>query len=111
MGSLNRTSSPALDLDVEDAEFRRKVAMIVNNILSGRLHNTGSITFVHGGVSTTVSDIRCSINSVVFLMATNADGAAALDTWRVSTITDGSFVVTHISTSTSTAAAKYAVFG
>jgi hypothetical protein len=111
MGSLSRTQPPGVNLDVQDPEFERLLAMVVNNILRGKLHNTGSVIFVHGGVSTTVSDIRCGINSVVFLMATNDDGAAALDTWRVSTITDGAFTVTHVSTSTSTAAAKYAIFG
>ncbi len=115
MGSLNRTAPPSLDLEVEDKEFRRKVALITNNILKGKLNNTGSVTFVNGGAggfaSTTVSDARCGINSVVFFMATTADGAAALNTWRISTITDGSFVVTHVSTSTASASAKYAIFG
>jgi len=115
MGSLNRTAAPGLSRETKDPEFMSALVNVVNNILAGKLHNTGSMTLALGGVlgfaSTTVSDARCGVNSVILLQPSNANGSAALTNWRVSTITDGSFVITHVSTSTSDATADYAIFG
>ena len=114
MGSLALDAPPGPP-DPTNPEFARRLSVIVANILVGKLNNTGSVTLNNGGVagfnSTTVSDVRCGPDSVINLMATSANAAVALDQWRVSTITNGSFTITHISTSTADCTAKYTVIG
>lgn len=111
MGSLNRKANPGVNLDPAEAGWGRRVAQVVNNLLIGKLNNTGSVTLVNGGISTTVSDARCSGSSVINLMATSATGAIALDQWWISTRTDGAFTITHISTSTANCTASYSLLG
>ena len=91
--------------------WAEQVGSVINNLLIGKLNNTGTFILVNGGVSTTVSDVRCGPNSVINIMATNAGGAVALDRWSVQTKTNGSFVVTHVSTSTAMCTAGYAILG
>lgn len=114
MASLSPRSIPGAP-DPSDPEFARRVSVMLNNLLIGKTNNTGSVTLVNGGVlgfaSTTVSDAHCGPDSVVNLMPTSANAAIALDQWRVTTITNGSFVITHISTSTGDCTAKYTVIG
>ena len=111
MGSLANKANPGVGLDPTIPGWAEQVGTTLNNLLIGKLNNTGTIRLVHGGVSTTVSDARCGPNSVINIMATNAGGAVALDQWWVSTRTNGYFTVTHISTSTSTCTASYSVLG
>lgn len=111
MGSLAQKARPAVVLEPEDPSWGRLISNVVNNAMSGKLNNTGSVTLVNGGVSTTVSDARCGPDSVILLMATSATGAVALDQWSVQTRTDGAFTISHISTSTANATASYAIIG
>jgi len=111
MGSLGQTSNPGVSLDPDAPGWGRRLAQVVNNLLIGKLNNTGSVTFTAGGVSTTVSDARCGPNSVITLMATSNTGASALDIWWISTRDNGTFTITHVSTSTSDATADYALLG
>lgn len=113
MGSLSTakgiTGVPVIYQD--ESEAYRVLATAINNMQTGGLRNTGTKTLNLNAVSTTVSDVRCGPDSVYLLMATNANGEAALATWSVRTRTAGSFVLTHVSTSTSDAAISYATFG
>lgn len=111
MGSLGLKASPGVNIEPEEQGWGRRVSQVLNNILIGKLNNTGTVTLKNGGVSTTVSDARCGPGSVINLMATSATGAVALDQWWISTRTDGSFVITHISTSTANCTASYALLG
>lgn len=98
-------------IEGNDPEQVRRIREAVNLILQGKMNCTGDVRFGHGVVSTTVSDVRAGIASVILPMATNDTGAAALTTWSINTRNDGSFVITHVSTSTSDATATYAIFG
>lgn len=111
MGSLALKAKPGVALDSEDPGWGRQISQVVNQLLVGKLNNTGSVTLVNGGVSTTVSDARCGPESVILLMATSPLGAVALDQWSVQTRTDGAFTISHISTSTANATASYAIVG
>ena len=111
MGSLGQSANPGVNIEPDNPGWGRRIAQVVNNLLIGKLNNTGSVTFNSGGVSTTVSDLRCGPNSVVNFMATSNTGAAALDTWWISTRTNGSFTIAHVSTSTSDATADYTLLG
>ncbi len=111
MGSLAPSANPGVPLNPEDPGWGIRIARVVNNLLIGKLNNTGTVTLGNGVVSTTVSDARCGPSSVVLLMATSSTGAVALDQWSIQTRTNGAFTITHISTSTANCTASYALFG
>jgi len=117
MGSLANKAKPSVPPFVKnDEEWLRKIANVVQNLTQGKMNITGSVTLINGGNgagigSTTVSDARCGMDSIILLQATSPTGAVALDQWSIQTITDGSFTITHISTSTANCTAKYAVIG
>jgi hypothetical protein len=57
---------------------QRAVAEIVNNIMDGKTNNTGSITLATGGASTTtITDARIGVDSVILLMPTDDISASA----------------------------------
>ena len=57
---------------------QRAVAEIVNNIMDGKTNNTGSITLATGGAATTtITDARIGVNSVILLMPTDDISASA----------------------------------
>jgi hypothetical protein len=112
MGSLFKKGTPVVPVvNPNEAEHRRQLAEGVNRALIGLLNNINTASLKKGVVSTTISDQRAGPDSLILPMPTSVDGATALTLWRVSTQTDGSFVMTHVSTSTSDATIKYAIFG
>jgi hypothetical protein len=111
MGSLAQKSYLAVPIIKEGPELDRRLIAAVNLILQGKMNCTADATLNKDAVSTTVSDVRCGVASVILPMPTSVDGAVALTTWRVSSRNDGSFVMSHESTSTSDATLTYAIFG
>lgn len=112
MGSLFRKGTPVVPVVLPDEkEHLRLLAEGVNNALRGLLNNTNSSALTKNAVSTTVSDKLAGPDSVILIMPTSLDAATALDQWRITTQTSGSFVIAHASTSTSDATLKYAIFG
>lgn len=64
---LNQVIDPIL--------FQRDVQAVVNNMLSGNLNNTGEMTVANGTTTTTVDDHRVTGDSVISLMAKDANSA------------------------------------
>ncbi len=57
---------------------QRGVAEVVNGIMNGKTNNTGSVTLATGGASTTtITDARIGVDSVILLMATDDVSATA----------------------------------
>jgi hypothetical protein len=57
---------------------QRGVAEVVNGIMNGKTNNTGSVTLATGGASTTtITDARIGIDSVILLMATDDVSASS----------------------------------
>lgn len=51
---------------------QRNVAEVVNGIMNGKTNNTGSVTLATGGASTTtITDARIGVSSVILLMPTD----------------------------------------
>ena len=107
MGSLARTANPGVTNDPAEAGWGQRVSKVVNNLLIGKLNNTGTVILASGATSTTVSDARCGPSSVVLFMST---GALPLGTHSVQTRTNGAFTVTRTST-TGTCTVAYALLG
>jgi hypothetical protein len=56
---------------------QRAVAEVVNGIMNGKTNNTGSVTLATGGATTTtITDARIGIDSVILLMPTDDVSAA-----------------------------------
>lgn len=57
---------------------QRGVAEVVNGIMNGKTNNTGSVTLATGGASTTtITDARIGVDSVILLMPTDDVSATA----------------------------------
>ena len=57
---------------------QRAVAEIVNGIMDGKTNNTGAVTLATGGAATTtITDARIGVGSVILLMPTDDTSAAA----------------------------------
>lgn len=112
MGSLASKAYKVVPvIDGSDPEQIRRIRDAVNLILQGKMNCTGDVRLRRDAVSTTVSDVRAGVASVVIPMPTSSEGSLAFTTWSINTRNNGSFVFTHVSTSTSDATATYAIFG
>lgn len=115
MGSLADASGRRYKVpqthDTDHERWLRDISIAVHNLFQGKTNNTGSSKLGHGVVSTTVSDVRVGPNSVIQPMPKNNNAALAFATWAVTTQTNGSFVMSHVSTSTSDCTFFYSVIG
>jgi hypothetical protein len=74
----------------------REISSVVNNILSGKSNNTGSVTLaVASATTTTINDELIGTESVILLMPTTANAASALATLYVSARVKGIATLTH----------------
>lgn len=60
----------------------------------------GEVTLTENVTTTTVQDGGVYIGSKVFLMSTTANAAAAIPTTFISSVANGSFVITHANAAT-----------
>ena len=111
MGSLAPRGYPVVPVIQDDKELARRLREAVNLTMHGKLNCTADVRLNLNAVSTTVSDVRAGIASVILPMPTNNNGASAFTTWSINTRNNGSFVISHVSTSTSDATGTYAIFG
>lgn len=91
----------------------RRIATTVNAILNGRQNNVGSVTLTANTTTTTVTDFRVGADSVITLMPTTANAAAAIATTYVSSIDPltNTFVLTHANNAQTDKTFKYEVTG
>jgi len=94
----------------DEAEHRQKLATAIINILRGKLNNTGSVTLTVSSATTTLTDIRIGINSVVLLQPTTANAAAELATLYFGTPGDGTVTINHANNAQADRIFKYAIF-
>lgn len=92
-------------------EWVRLIARNLNLIEQGKQTNTGSFTLTASTTTTTVSDSRVGINSVVIPFPTSATAAAEFGTIYISNTTKEQFTVTHANTADSDKTFNYIVIG
>lgn len=85
----------------------RQIAQVVNEIASQFDGNTGTITLANSATSTTVTNAKCRSTSRVFLQPKNANSVSTGA--YISSISNGSFVITH-SNATTTRIFDYVIF-
>ena len=67
----------------------------VNQLADGRSNNVGSVTLNVSAVTTSVNFPTVSVSSAIMLSPLTAHAAAAIPTTYISTILNGSFIITH----------------
>lgn len=105
-----------------DANFRglpsaatnpREISQVVNGVLDGKLNSTGSFTCTASAASTSVTDYRAGLDSVILLMPTTANGAAEIGagTIFISARNKQSFTVTHANNAQTDRSFGYVIIG
>lgn len=89
----------------------RRLAEAVNDLGTGRSNAIGSVTLTASTATTTVTDRKVAVDSVISLMPTTANAAAALGTTYVSNRKPGSFTLTHASNGQTDKTFDYAIVG
>jgi hypothetical protein len=84
---------------------------VVNNILKGKLNNTGQFTVTANATTTTITDSRIGANSVICVMPTTATAATELATLYFGTFAEGSCVANHSNDAATDRVFKYTVTG
>ncbi len=97
--------------DLDSPVARRRQAEAINALGNGRSNATGTVTLTASATSTAVTDRRVGIDSVVLLMPTTANAAAAIGTTYVGARGIGSFTLTHANNSQTDRTFAYAIVG
>lgn len=94
MGSLAQASGRRYDgaFDPEDID---KLLEVTNNILAGKLNNTGTITLNANAATTTMTDSRIGSNSMISLMPTTVNAAASIANIYFTTFIKGGCTINH----------------
>lgn len=95
----------------DEKRHRRDIAQWTQWANQGHLQNTGTVTLRASQTTTTVTDERVSVNTVPLILPTTSSAAAAVPTTWVSTVTTGSFIITHSSTAAVDKTFRYALLG
>lgn len=94
MGSLAQASGRRFS-GVINPDDSVQVATVVNNILAGKMNNTATVTLTASSATTTLTDSRIGANSVISLMPTTANAAAAMTNVYFTAFADGSCTINH----------------
>jgi hypothetical protein len=94
-----------------DHLWRRTASNWIRQAAQGHLNNTGTVTLGTNTFSTSVTDTRVSIHCVIDFMPQTANAAAERKYMRVTTQTDGRFVVTHRSSAMTDKTFTFVVLG
>jgi hypothetical protein len=78
-----------------EAEHRRKIARLANNLLQGKSNNVIQVTLTPNSTTTTVTDKRIGAYTGLFPSALTANAAAALSGLYVSAQVNGRATLTH----------------
>lgn len=79
-----------------------KIVSAIQQLSAGRSNAVGSVTLTQNAATTTVTAPNCAEGSTVLLFPTTANAATEFGagTIYVSTISNGSFVLTHVNSAT-----------
>lgn len=95
----------------DERDHRERTARAVNQILQGKTNNFGSVTLTANDTTTTLTDIRIGVNSVILLQPTTANAAGALATTYPGTPGDGTVTINHANAATVDRTFKYVITG
>ena len=108
------TNPSAVQLPTYEDRTNQRLVSAVINMAKGRSLAVGTVTLaVSPATTTTVSFENCSENSHVFLTPKTANAAAEVGggTLYVSSVSNGSFTLTHSASASNDRTFGFAVFG
>lgn len=90
-----------------------KFAFAIQQLAQGRSNAVGSVTLTQNAASTTVTAPTCGSGSTVLLFPETAAAATEFvaGTLRVGTVSNGSFVVTHVNSATAGRTFRWVAIG
>jgi len=94
-----------------EEEHRREMALILNNLLDGKINAKGSVTLSASLTSTTLADFRIGAASVILFMPTTANAATAMTSLFVSSRGDQTATLTHNSDAATDRTFAYTILG
>lgn len=94
----------------DEVVHRYELAVAINGLLGGGTDNTGTVTLAANAATTTIHDSRIGPLSVVFLMPTTANAAAALPGVYIA-CAKTTATLTHANNTQTDRTYQYAVFG
>ena len=89
----------------------REISEVVNNLVDGKINAKGSVTLTASTTTTDVSDLRVGEDSVILLMPSSSNAAAAWATTFVSSRGKQTFTLTHASNVQTDKTFKYVALG
>jgi hypothetical protein len=96
-----------------DEKDLKKIVLALQQIGAGRSNAVGTVTLATSSATTTVTDSNCASGSTPILVPTTANAATEMGngTMYVSTVSNGSFVITHANSATTGRTFLYALLG
>ena len=89
----------------------RSVAEIVNGIMDGKTNNIGTVTLAQSATTTTLTDARIGIESVILFTPTSSNSASEMAHLFISAQTNGSATITHRNTGHADLNFQYIIVG
>lgn len=91
----------------------RRIVFAINQLTQGRSNAVGSVTLTANVGTTTVTATTCGTGSTVLLFPESASAATEFvaGTLRVSTVSNGSFVITHVNSATADRTFRWVAIG
>lgn len=90
---------------------QRAVAEVVNGIMDGKTNNIGTVTLAQSATTTTLTDARIGIDSVILFTPTASNAAQEMNHLFISAQTAGSATITHRNTGHADLTFQYIIVG
>jgi hypothetical protein len=96
-----------------DEQDLKIIVAAINQLAQGRSNAVGSVTLTASVATTTVTAITCGVGSTVLLFpeTTSAATEFVAGTLKVGTISNGSFIITHVNSGTADRTFRWVVIG
>lgn len=73
----------------------REISEVVNNMMNGKINNTGDFTTTQSTTTSTINDERIGYNSVILFTPMNDKAAAEMSSVYISALNKGSATIHH----------------
>lgn len=91
--------------------YLKEMALVVNQLYTGKIQCTGQFDLTASTTTTTVIDPNCSEFSVALLSPLTANASSVFTSTYVSAYTDGQFTVTHTNLGSTDRTFRYILIG
>lgn len=89
----------------------RQISEVVNNLMNGKSNNIGTVTLAQSSATTTLTDARIGVESVILFTPTSSHAASEMAHLYISAQTSGEATITHRNTGHSDLHFQYVIIG